>query len=156
MQILKLIIFLLAFFLVECRKPSIKVPPLAVNGVLDLRDWDFAIDGIIQLDGEWEFYWNSLIRSEPNTTTQKTIVLVPSVWNNTVEGIPPRKAFGFASYRLVLKLNPEQKEQLYLQMQDFGTAGSLCKWSKNFTKWKFRKNSRNIHSTVFATLCANP
>lgn len=125
MKIVKLSVFLIAIFVVQCRKPSTKIAPLAVNGVLDLREWDFAIDGIVQLDGEWEFYWNELIISDSTKPNQKKIVIVPSVWNNTVEGIPERKAFGFASYRLVLKLNPQQREDLYIHVQDFGTAGAV-------------------------------
>ncbi len=32
-----------------------KIPPKAINGTLDLRNWDFAKDGIVSLDGDWEF-----------------------------------------------------------------------------------------------------
>ncbi len=34
--------------------------PLAKRGVLDLRNWDFKKDGMIKLNGEWEFYDNQL------------------------------------------------------------------------------------------------
>lgn len=58
----------------SCSKPSTKVPPVAVAGVLDLRDWDFKVDGIVKLDGEWEFYWNQLIQSEKISETKKEFV----------------------------------------------------------------------------------
>lgn len=35
--------------------------PLAKGGILDSKDWDFEKDGIISLDGEWDFYWNKLL-----------------------------------------------------------------------------------------------
>jgi hypothetical protein len=61
----------------SCSPPT-KPMPKAVKGVLDLRDWDFdssktlstslgAIDterngdGIVKLDGEWEFYWEEFL-----------------------------------------------------------------------------------------------
>ncbi|MEO8417028.1 MAG: hypothetical protein ABI472_25415, partial [Ginsengibacter sp.] len=33
---------------------------LAKKGVLDLGNWDWKTNGIANLDGEWEFYWNTL------------------------------------------------------------------------------------------------
>ena len=35
--------------------------PKANHGSLNLAKWDFAADGIIALDGEWEFYWQQLL-----------------------------------------------------------------------------------------------
>jgi adenylate cyclase len=55
-------VIVVSIFLAGC-SPKGKTPPKAVKGVLDLRDWDFdstkgsGTDGIINLDGEWEFYW---------------------------------------------------------------------------------------------------
>ena len=57
-----LFLLLLCFFLIGACSER-KAPPKAVKGVLDLRDWDFGSsqdsgsDGIVKLDGEWEFYW---------------------------------------------------------------------------------------------------
>jgi len=54
-------LFILLLFFGACSER--KNPPKAVKGVLDLRDWDFdpsagsGTDGIVKLDGEWEFYW---------------------------------------------------------------------------------------------------
>ena len=38
--------------------------PLAEKGVLDLRNWDFKVDGMIKLNGAWEFYDNELLLPE--------------------------------------------------------------------------------------------
>lgn len=35
--------------------------PRAVQGILDLRGWDFGKDGVLSLEGEWEFYWQQLL-----------------------------------------------------------------------------------------------
>ena len=32
-------------------------PPIAQQGVLDLRSWDFDRDGPVSLDGDWQFHW---------------------------------------------------------------------------------------------------
>ncbi|MCG8337307.1 MAG: hypothetical protein MJE63_22630 [Proteobacteria bacterium] len=29
--------------------------PAAIDGVLDLRDWDFERQGLVELKGEWDF-----------------------------------------------------------------------------------------------------
>ena len=34
-----------------------KRSPTAVQGILDLSDWNLEEDGIVHCDGEWEFYW---------------------------------------------------------------------------------------------------
>jgi hypothetical protein len=81
MGFLHYFIILFAFFFhFSCNKEEPKkIPPKAVKGVLDLRGskpnvegeetflrlqhlgpWDFATDGSINLDGEWEFYWVNL------------------------------------------------------------------------------------------------
>ncbi|WP_246079652.1 ATP-binding protein [Paenibacillus piri] len=38
--------------------------PEAVQGTIDLRDWDFAGAGIVPLSGEWDFYWDRLLGPE--------------------------------------------------------------------------------------------
>ena len=89
-----LFILLLCFFLIGACSER-KIPPKAVKGVLDLRDWDFdpstgsGTDGVINLDGEWEFYWKEfpivgaggeLILPED----KKDFINVPSSWNGHV------------------------------------------------------------------------
>jgi hypothetical protein len=32
------------------------------QGILDLREWNFAEQPVISIDGEWEFHWNKLVR----------------------------------------------------------------------------------------------
>ena len=57
-----LILGLIFLFLGFCKseKPQKNIPK-AVKGILDLSQWDFEKDGVINLDGEWEFYWNELV-----------------------------------------------------------------------------------------------
>ncbi len=82
--------------------------PSAQNGVLDLSGWDFKRDGFVELDGEWELYWNKLLTPEdfkkpdedkPSITGYTKI---PSNWNKRV-GNTKLKGRGIATYRLLVK-----------------------------------------------------
>ncbi|MBF0119384.1 MAG: response regulator [Desulfobacterales bacterium] len=83
-----------------------KLPPKAINGVLDLRNWDFEKDGIIKLNGEWEFYWKQFLIPENPIIPQKTgIINVPSSWNGYVVDGKKLSGDGYATYRLKILLN---------------------------------------------------
>ena len=75
------------------------------NGSLDLQGWQEA-DGILQLNGQWDFYWKHFITNQE--VEQKTIlpdlkVSIPKVWNGyRIEG-KRLTGFGYASY--VLKVH---------------------------------------------------
>jgi two-component system sensor histidine kinase ChiS len=57
--------FLCSFLLPSCNTgPSEKKQPRIESGILDLRNWDFKKDGIVNLNGNWEFYWEKLLRPE--------------------------------------------------------------------------------------------
>lgn len=81
--------------------------PKAVNGVLDLRNWDFKKDGIINLDGQWELYWSKLLTpSDFNSSPSKTgLVNIPgsfSEFNNHGTQLPGQ---GYATFRLKVLTN---------------------------------------------------
>ena len=84
-------------------------PPQAVDGVLDLRGWDFAADGPIRLAGEWEFYWRSLPTSQdfvgPSLPTESSLIPVPGAWNGVAADGQPVGATGYATYRLRVLIN---------------------------------------------------
>ena len=51
--LLVLVVINLTFF-IACRKDSTrKISPKAINGVLDLNNWDLKTDGPVDLSGEW-------------------------------------------------------------------------------------------------------
>ena len=43
----------LGLLLSSCVAESKREAPVAVNGVIDLSDWDFERDGPVELKGEW-------------------------------------------------------------------------------------------------------
>ena len=95
-------------------------PPQVVEGVLDLRDWDFEQHGIISLNGNWEFYWQQLLFAEDFESGQSPLlsgyIPVPDAWNSyridhqllTERGGQRLTGDGFATYRLHILLNDNQ------------------------------------------------
>ena len=68
--------------------------PQARGGVLDLSGWDFQRDGVVALDGDWEFFPGQLLSpGQGGRATQ--FEHVPDPWNKTMDS-----GKGFASYRL--------------------------------------------------------
>jgi hypothetical protein len=58
-----ILLILIQFLFIDCRSKSQKIAPKAVNGVLDLTTvtWDFKEDGILNLEGEWDFFWSRFL-----------------------------------------------------------------------------------------------
>lgn len=84
----------------------------AVKGVMDLEKWNIKTDKVIQLNGEWEFYWDQLLTPEDFKKEGDVKPLltgymkVPSQWNGKkLHGIT-LPVNGSATYRLVLKNLP--------------------------------------------------
>ncbi|WP_152394986.1 ATP-binding protein [Paenibacillus guangzhouensis] len=82
--------------------------PTASNGVLNIQHWTHLRDRVLPLNGEWAFYWQSLI--EPQQWKDKAVlpepvwVKVPDSWTNyrlANEKLPNQ---GYATYRLVVQL----------------------------------------------------
>lgn len=122
----------------SCRGTS-TAQPLARNGEMDLRQWDFVRLGNVSLDGEWEFHWKRLLASNPpppvrnfnpgaiaDVAPPTPIIAVPGLWNGfrADERSEPLSGIGYASYRLRLRL-PPGVDTLGVKMADQGTAASL-------------------------------
>ncbi len=88
--------------------------PSAVQGELDLTNWDFESDGTVRLSGEWEFYWKQLLDADDFAHTsesrQAIIAEVPNVWSNYEVNEVPLPGQGYATYRLRVKSHPDQHE----------------------------------------------
>lgn len=99
---------------------SKEVAPLAKGGVLDLRKQSF--NQSIELNGEWEFYWQKLII--PSASAKGVIVPFPVKWNDISRGDVKFPAIGYATYQLTLLL-PKNQEQLRIAMPDVYCAYTL-------------------------------
>ena len=87
----------------------------ANQGIVDLRNWDLDENDIIYLDGDWEFYPNSLLMpseiKESSEQLKKETILVPSDWSNYFANTGSVENRG--TYRLRILVGDEQLEGLY-------------------------------------------
>lgn len=106
--------FILAFsLLVSIISPTIQDQdtPVAKQGVLDLSRWDFEKQGLVDLDGEWEFYENKLLSpSEIQQSIDKksTYLSVPGTWKGKIiEDGMDRKGAGTYRLKVLVKDSDE-------------------------------------------------
>ncbi|MBF0396600.1 MAG: response regulator [Desulfobacterales bacterium] len=119
-----MIFFILFLFMITGCEFSNSSRPKAVKGILDLRNWDFAKDGIIDLNGEWEFYWEKLLTPQyfiKNDAPAKTdFISVPGVWNGYKDNGKKLSGYGFATYRLII-LSGHKNKALCLYVPTIAT-----------------------------------
>jgi class 3 adenylate cyclase len=140
MNLLKFFLFVFIFNLADCKKNQAVIYPKATKGILDLRSWNFQSEsetGIVNLDGEWEFYWNEFLEPMPvgdaymhrlHQQDKINYISVPNSWNGY--NVSPNKdnpqiidGDGYATYRL--KFITNQTSGLSLQLPTMGTAFKL-------------------------------
>ncbi len=95
---------MLIFSLSSCQKKTVK-KITAKKGVMDLRSWDFEKDGMVNLIGEWSFYYNKLLEPSDWENGKPGItgyIDVPGPWNEYQAGDSLLGPFGYATYRLVI------------------------------------------------------
>lgn len=98
------------------------------KGRLDLSAWDFAGDGNVSLNGNWEFYWDRLLDPAdfpaPDTPAPGLTGYypVPLYWTQYADlDLPPR---GFATYRVVVQTAGDA-ETLSIKTPELYTEYSL-------------------------------
>lgn len=123
-------------------KPSEK----AKAGFLDLSSVNFDTE-IINLDGEWEFYWNELIATEKRNpeSLSKMMINVPDAWNGTEIGKEKLSGRGFASYRLKFRIN-KTDTPFALKALDMATSYSI--WFNGEKIWSNGKVAKTKEESV--------
>lgn len=97
----------------------------ATKGVIDLRSIDNPDNFNINLNGEWEFYWNKLLH--PHDFQTKKINpdyygKVPSYWTSYPEDSIRTEKHGYATYRLSILLPPGVNRTLAFDMPVFDSS----------------------------------
>ncbi|MCE9499646.1 MAG: response regulator, partial [Leptospira sp.] len=120
------LLFIATIFSTGCAPKSI---PKAQNGFFDLSLWNFEQDGEIELNGEWEFYWEKIYSYEDfhnpglsqKLNSEKQLFQVPGPWNSFVKNLTGNKypGRGFATLRLRTSLPPGE-----LAVFNFWTASA--------------------------------
>lgn len=104
-------------------------PPKINNGTLNLSNWDFANDGNVTLDGEWEFYWDTLLGPQDFSSSLAPIYPhFPQLWSDISDEYP---SYGYATYRLIIDIQPTT-ELLAIKLPDFYTSYKLWVNGKEF------------------------
>ncbi|MFC5402516.1 ATP-binding protein [Cohnella soli] len=100
--------------------------PKAKAGVLDLAGWHFAEQGLVNLNGEWEFYGGRLLdpaKFGAASTPSLTYANVPGPWKGVDKGVGiPSKGFG--TYRLMIRL-PDDGGMYGLKIQSIRMSHRL-------------------------------
>jgi serine phosphatase RsbU (regulator of sigma subunit) len=126
-------ILLIFIFIVSasCSNPQ-RARPEIENGFLDLSSWDFEEDGLVNLKGQWEFYWEKLLDPsdfESNDSIKAEYIYVPSGWANQEGKSYPE--LGYATYRVKIKVPDKELDYNFIFISIFASAklwvnGSLC------------------------------
>ncbi len=110
------IFFLLAGLLKQAEYKKEK--PLPQHGTFDLSDWNPMRDGVINLAGEWDFYWQKMLTYDDiyvSDIEPDLLAEVPKVWNSYTINGKSLPGFGVATYRLKIT-NAQEGQALAIRM----------------------------------------
>ena len=132
-----LILLLSTVAAISCGKSySGKKQPVAVKGVLDLRDWDFEKDGPVELKGQAELYWEKIVNPKRNSAEMPEMtchVNIPGSWTGEKCGKIKIPEYGFGTLRLMILLKKKQ-DFMAFKIQEFTTAYKMYVNGKLITK----------------------
>lgn len=129
--IIHILILFIVLLCVSC-SDSQKRKPETEKGFLDLSSWNFEKDGLVNLDGKWEFYWGKLLEPkdfELYDSIKAEYIYVPGGWARQEEKSYPK--LGYATYRLKIRVPDKHSDYNFIFMSIFASAklwvnGSLC------------------------------
>lgn len=102
------IVLLALWFLISCQ--SAYAAPRVEKGVLDLANYNLEEEGIIKLDGEWEFYWKQLVLpsefNDPSKAERTDYLEVPGYWNGYEYMGSELTGMGYATFRMTVRNAP--------------------------------------------------
>ncbi|WP_420577018.1 response regulator [Ekhidna sp.] len=116
-----------------------------IDGVIDLSKTDLK-NNAVPLNGEWEFYWNELIKPDSIDYFEPDYYRFPKLWNGgTTRGGQKLTSSGYATYRVRVILPPKTPELaislgesynaylLYYDGFEFGKNGKVGKRKEDST-----------------------
>ncbi len=113
-----IILFIITVILSSCNSQDIVIEtPIAQKGILDLRNWDFETNGPVQLNGEWEMYWEKLLTPDDFKENNFDVDLyysVPQYWNKLKINDKEIDGTGYATFRLKVISNSKQNYELFI------------------------------------------
>ena len=117
------------------------------NGFMDLSVWSFKKDGVVKLNGEWEFYWKQFKSPEDTfTNNQAKYLNIPGGWKDHAFYGENLEGYGYGTYRLVLHANSEL-EFAGLRVPPISTAYKLWINGKSYSHFgRVGKNQEEYNS----------
>ncbi len=131
---------LIAAMMSGCADSNRPTPPVAKNGVIDLRSWDFEKHGAVPLSGDWHFWWEEFVPpaafvSGVTPPEPQGLYPVPKLWNGmehpTKEG-EVLSGEGYATFAIRVLLPPDPQRELgiyyrsnYLTQRNYLVDGGL-------------------------------
>lgn len=127
----------IAFILLSCTylmgcKSHKNTFPKVVKGQIDLSQWQFEGRNFVKLNGEWEFYWKTLVDPSNFDTAHLPPVewvKVPGTWTShkiNDKNLPPH---GYATYCLRIKLPKTIRKRLGIFIPKIWSATKV--WVNN-------------------------
>ncbi len=112
----KLHLFIIAILLMVlpllggCSAGVSEQSPRAVEGVLDLTEWQ-PDTGVVKLDGQWSFYWDQLLDPQELSDHKPTSAYIdlPGSWNGYRINGSKLPGDGYATYRLIIKTDTNDR-----------------------------------------------
>jgi signal transduction histidine kinase len=116
--------------LVHCSCISAKAKtPVAVKGMIDLKQYAGKGNFDLALNGEWEFYWKKILRpsdfAKAGEMKPDYYGEVPSYWTDYPKDKVKTERFGYATYRLTIILPPGFRKPIGLDLPVFDSAFDL-------------------------------
>jgi len=156
-----ILFMLVSFFVIlifnSCKQIiSDTTAPEVVNGVLDLRTWNFDQKGPVTLSGKWEFYWKSLLQPDDFDTENPPVVSgfieVPADWNGFDVNGKKIGGDGYATYRLKILLG-ETSERMAFKFLDMAVAFSVYVNGNQLTSAGVPGKTRDTTVPQFSSAC---
>ena len=124
-MIFRLLTVLLLFCLSLSKIEAGPGEPVAKDGVLDLSGLDKNQRFIVKLNGEWEFFWNKILRPHDFETTSfqpDFYGKVPSYWTDYHNPSVKTEKIGCATYRLSVILPSGFKSAIGIDLPVFDSS----------------------------------
>ncbi|MEK3725706.1 hybrid sensor histidine kinase/response regulator [Paenibacillus sp. FSL H8-0034] len=105
--------------------------PDAIQGHLNLQKWDFSKERPLTLDGQWEFYPNTLLQHDaahmPGRSEKGGFIQVPGNWQSNFSNLPSYQgtAYGYGSYRLHIEVHPDSKLSYSIRIPNVTSASRV-------------------------------
>ncbi|UII22543.1 7TM-DISM domain-containing protein [Fulvivirga ligni] len=107
------VIFIIFLPILSLAGGDVQEEPEVLKGELNISDYNIRDLGTIDLDGEWEFYYNRLLSPQDfkdGLNNNMELIHVPSIWNDILYKGIKLGGQGYATYRLTV--HKKERDQL--------------------------------------------